>query len=138
LTSFRVIIDRFWTDNWIYWTLTSLHFTDHCNTKTSALNHVAWQWLPTVDVPLLPGSHPHRLAAISHQPPTFLTAFSRLSHNGSWYSLYSLRTDRTKNTVPLLCAIVVKLMSCLQCCNLVTALSSVMSHCSLLKAAHPK
>jgi hypothetical protein len=31
-----------------------------------------------VDVPPLPGSHPRRLAAISHQPPTLLTAVSWL------------------------------------------------------------
>jgi hypothetical protein len=32
-----------------------------------------------MDVPLPPGSRPRKLAAISHQPPTFLTAVSRLS-----------------------------------------------------------
>jgi hypothetical protein len=34
-----------------------------------------------VDIPLLLGSRPRRLAAISHQPPTFLTATLRLNHN---------------------------------------------------------
>jgi hypothetical protein len=38
-----------------------------------------------------------RLAAISHQSPTLLTAFSRLSPNSSCSSLYSLGTDRTQN-----------------------------------------
>jgi hypothetical protein len=70
---------------------TWLHFTNHYHTKVSVLSHglhcVAWQWLPTVAVPLLPGSHPRRLAAISHQPPTLLTAVSGLSRNGSWSSL---------------------------------------------------
>jgi hypothetical protein len=52
-----------------------------------------------VDVPLLPCSRQRRLAAISHQPPTFLTAVSRLrTLNGSWHSLYSPDTDRTENT----------------------------------------
>jgi hypothetical protein len=51
-----------------------------------------------VDVFLLPGSRPRRLAAISHQPPSLLTAVSRLPCNGSWFSLYSLGTDRTENT----------------------------------------
>jgi hypothetical protein len=56
-----------------------------------------------VDVPLLPGSRPRRLATISHQPPTLLTAVSRLSRNGSWSSLYILGTDGTVLTVtPLL------------------------------------
>jgi hypothetical protein len=50
-----------------------------------------------VDVPLLLGSCPHRLAAISHQPPT-LTAISRLPCNGTWSLLYSLIMDRTENT----------------------------------------
>jgi hypothetical protein len=59
-----------------------------------------------MDVPVLPGSRPRRLAAISHQPPTLLTAVSRLSRNGSWSSLYSLGTDETEitasNSTPLL------------------------------------
>jgi hypothetical protein len=50
-----------------------------------------------VGVPLLPGSRPRRLAAISHQHST-LTAVSRLPCNGIWLSLYSLGTDRTENT----------------------------------------
>jgi hypothetical protein len=39
-----------------------------------------------------------RLAAISHQLPTLLTAVSTLSSKGSWPSLYSLGTDRKENT----------------------------------------
>jgi hypothetical protein len=50
-----------------------------------------------MDVPLLPGSRPLRLAAISHPPPTLLTAVSRLSRNGSWFSVCSISTDRTGN-----------------------------------------
>jgi hypothetical protein len=42
-----------------------------------------------VDIPLLLGSHFHRLAAISHQPRTLLSTISRLP------SLLSLGTDRT-------------------------------------------
>jgi hypothetical protein len=45
------------------------------------LHCAAWLRLPTVDVPLLPGSRPRRLAAISHQPPTLLTAVSGPSCN---------------------------------------------------------
>jgi hypothetical protein len=41
-----------------------------------------------------------RLAAISHQPPTLLTAISRLSHNHSSSLLYSLGKDCTENTSP--------------------------------------
>jgi hypothetical protein len=52
-----------------------------------------------VDVPLLPGSRPRRLAAISHQTPTLLTAASRLSRNESWSSLYFPCTDRTVKTL---------------------------------------
>jgi hypothetical protein len=41
-----------------------------------------------------------RLAAISHQPPTLLTAVSGLSRNRSCPSLYSLGTNRIENTTP--------------------------------------
>jgi hypothetical protein len=50
-----------------------------------------------MDVPLLPGSCPRTLPAISHQTRTLLTAVSRLSRSGSWSSLYSLDTNRTEN-----------------------------------------
>jgi hypothetical protein len=44
--------------------------------------HCAARWcLPTVDVRLLPDSRPRRPAAISHQPPTLLTAVWKLSRN---------------------------------------------------------
>jgi hypothetical protein len=39
-----------------------------------------------------------RLAAISHQLPTLLTAVSTLSSKGSWPSLYNLGTYRTENS----------------------------------------
>jgi hypothetical protein len=41
-----------------------------------------------------------RLAAISHQPSTLLTAVSRLPRNRSSCSSYNLGTDRTENTSP--------------------------------------
>jgi hypothetical protein len=47
--------------------------------------------LPTMDVPLLAGSRPRKLAAISHQPLTLLTAVSRLFCNLSSSSLYKPR-----------------------------------------------
>jgi hypothetical protein len=39
-----------------------------------------------------------KLAAISHQPPTLLTAVSRLPCNSIWSSLYSIGADRTEDT----------------------------------------
>jgi hypothetical protein len=54
------------------------------------------------NAPLFPGSPPRRLAAMSLQLTTNLTAVPRLSHNGSWSSLYSLITDCTENSAPLL------------------------------------
>jgi hypothetical protein len=39
-----------------------------------------------------------RLTAISHQPPTLLTAASRLFRNRSCFSLYNIATDRIENT----------------------------------------
>jgi hypothetical protein len=41
-----------------------------------------------------------RLAAISHQHLTLVTAVSRLSRNRSCFSLYNLGTDRIENTSP--------------------------------------
>jgi hypothetical protein len=48
----------FYIGSWIYWTHYGswLHFTDHHHTQTRVLSHVAWQWLPMVGVPVLPGS----------------------------------------------------------------------------------
>jgi hypothetical protein len=43
-----------------------------------------------------------RLACISHKLHTLLTAISRLACSCSYSSLCSLRTDGTKNTIPLL------------------------------------
>jgi hypothetical protein len=51
-----------------------------------------------VDVPQLSGSYPRRLAAISLQTPTLLTAISGLSRNCICFSLYSLSKNRTENT----------------------------------------
>jgi hypothetical protein len=74
-----------------------------------------------VGVPLLLGSHPRRLAAISHQPPTLLTADSGLSHNGNWL-LYNLGTDRTENVSSIIaCSVVAGETTCLQSCSLATA-----------------
>jgi hypothetical protein len=47
-----------------------------------------------VDVPLLPDSRPLRLVAISYQPPTFLTAVSRLSYKSKSKSQSKLGYDR--------------------------------------------
>jgi hypothetical protein len=57
-----------------------------------------------VDVPLLPGSHPHRIVPISYQPPTILP--SQDSRNDSWSSLYSLGVDSTENTASTVLAFI--------------------------------
>jgi hypothetical protein len=99
-----------------------------------------------VNVPLLPGSRPHWLVTISHQPSTLRSATSRLSCNGSCFSAYSFGMDCTENTASnsyslvgwhyclrgpyrkhcssVACAIIVALMSCLLWHDLVMALSS--------------
>jgi hypothetical protein len=51
-------------------------------------------------------SRPRRLAAISHQPPTLLTAVSGISRYGNWSSLYSLGMDRKENTASNIYSIV--------------------------------
>jgi hypothetical protein len=51
----------------------------------SGLHFTAWEHLLTVDIPLLPGSHPCRLVAISHQPPTLLTLLSQNSLQTEWF-----------------------------------------------------
>jgi hypothetical protein len=58
-----VTIDRFWIDDWIYWIVwyrVWLQFTVHYYTHTSVHSHVfitiAWQRLPTADIPLPLGS----------------------------------------------------------------------------------
>jgi hypothetical protein len=56
-------INWFWIDNPIYWTL---QLTNHYYTQTSVLSHVAWQRLPTIHIPWLPGSR----AAPGSQLPT--------------------------------------------------------------------
>jgi hypothetical protein len=48
-----------------------------------------------MDILLLPGSRPCRLVAMSHQPPTLLTAVSGLS------TTYSTRTERVRVTLGL-------------------------------------
>jgi hypothetical protein len=78
-----------------------LHVIDHYHTQTRVLSRglhwFYWQLLPTVGVLLFPGSRTSRLAAISCQTPTRLTAVQGLFRNDSWPSLYSLGTDRTEN-----------------------------------------
>jgi hypothetical protein len=61
-----------------------LHFTDHYHTKTSDQSHSlhcsAWQCFPTADIPLLPGSCPHRLAGISYQDCAIVKVKVTLRH----------------------------------------------------------
>jgi hypothetical protein len=88
-----VTIVEVWIGNRIYWTLKQLvtTFYKSLSNTTGVLIHglhcTAWQHVPTVHFPLLPGSHPRRLTAISHQPSTLLTAVSRSSLNNICYSL---------------------------------------------------
>jgi hypothetical protein len=93
--------------NWICWTL-----IDHnCKNYSAITNSDTLQFTTActkpsqsavssspMDVTLILGSCPCRLVAISHQPPTLLTAISRLPCNGSWSLLYSLGTNLTENT----------------------------------------
>jgi hypothetical protein len=74
-----------------------------------------------MDVPLLPGSRPHRLVAILHQPPTLLTAISGLSRNGSRPTLYSLGMDCTGNVSSITAYSLVAWETCPQSCSLATA-----------------
>jgi hypothetical protein len=78
-------IGRVWIGNWIYWTLTDHNYNYSALTSSHTLQFTTARTKSfqsslssPVDVPLLPGSHPCRLAAISHQPPTLLTSISRL------------------------------------------------------------
>jgi hypothetical protein len=68
------------------------------HTETSVLSHdlhcIASLRLPSVDVSLLQGSRPRRLAAISHQHHILLTAV--LKTVSSWHLV--LGTDDTENT----------------------------------------
>jgi hypothetical protein len=59
-----------------------------------------------MDIHLLWGSCPHRLAAMSHQPPTLLTSASGLSGLSLWSSLYSLGMDHMENTASISSSIV--------------------------------
>jgi hypothetical protein len=54
-----------------------------------------------VDIPLLPGLRPFRLAAVSHKPPTLLTAVSGLSHNCSCSSMYARHGPHRKRLLLL-------------------------------------
>jgi hypothetical protein len=83
-----------------------------------------------VDVPLLLGSCPSRLVAISHQPPTLLTAVSRLSHNHSCSLIYSLGTDCIENTSPNNYSIVA---SCSYCTDYVKNTASQLLHCCVFR-----
>jgi hypothetical protein len=102
---------------------TAYNFTD-LNTHTCCHVRVTRDRVPTVEVPLFPGSRPRRLAAISHQPPTLLTAVSGFSRNGSRPSLYSLGTDRTGNVSSIIACSLVPRETCLQSCCTVTCLHS--------------
>jgi hypothetical protein len=77
--------DGVWVGNWIYWTLTDRNYSTIANSHTPQFTTACTKSSQSavsspVDVPLFPGSHPRRLAAISHQPPTLLIAISWLSH----------------------------------------------------------
>jgi hypothetical protein len=87
-----VTLDGVWIGNEIYCSFKQ-NFATHCHSQTCVRSHCdAWQHLPRVDIPLLPGSYPCRLTAIKHQPtlPTEDTADCSL--------LYSLGKDCTENT----------------------------------------
>jgi hypothetical protein len=77
----RVSVGGVWIGSLINCTLKELVtalYRSLSHTDTSVLSHglhcAAWYRLPTVDVPLLPGSRPRRLTAISHHPHTLLIA----------------------------------------------------------------
>jgi hypothetical protein len=70
--------------------------TDWCPQSRSSLRCLVTS--SNSRLPLFPSSRSRRLATISHQPPTFLTAVSRLARNGSWSSLHSLGMDRREST----------------------------------------
>jgi hypothetical protein len=80
------------TSNIALWLIHTL-----CSSLRHVLNILSSVSSP-MDVPLLPGSRPRRLAANSHQLPTLLIAVLRLPSNVSWSSVYNLGTDRTENT----------------------------------------
>jgi hypothetical protein len=50
--------------------VTNFIFISNFKSETSALSQAAWQQLSIVDIPLLPGSDPCRVAFTSRQPPT--------------------------------------------------------------------
>jgi hypothetical protein len=55
----------------------SVQFTFLYHTVTSIFSHVAWQRLPTADIPLFPISFPCRLTTISRHLHTLTAGFSR-------------------------------------------------------------
>jgi hypothetical protein len=61
-----------------------------------------------MDVLMLLGLRPRRLAAIIKQPPTLLTAASGLYSNFCWSSLYSIVTDPKENTASKTSSIVMR------------------------------
>jgi hypothetical protein len=117
----RVTIDRILIGNRIYWTPNNscLHFVKHCHRLVlgqSSLHClvVASSSRYSPSCGFLKWPRPQLLqfsdrtdclsssqaGAISHQPPTLLTAISGLSYNGSWSLLYSFSMDSTENTSP--------------------------------------
>jgi hypothetical protein len=95
----------------------------NCPQPQLLASHVPQLQLPTnstMDVPLLPGPHPHRLVAILHQPPTLLTAISRLFHNGSRSSLYILGMDGIE-IISIIAYCLAAGETCPQSCSLATA-----------------
>jgi hypothetical protein len=104
-------------------TFTARDYTLQINvTHRLVFCHVAWWRFPTMIIPLLLGSCHRRLVAISHQLPTLLTAIPRLSHNGSWSSLYSLSTDHIENVFSITaCSLIAREATCPQSCSLAMA-----------------
>jgi hypothetical protein len=100
---------------------------------------------PNSPRPQLPASHFSQLqlsadstnAAISHHPPTFLNAFSRLSRNDGWFSLFSLCTDRTKMVSSIItCSFVAGEITWSQSCSPATDVVLSLYSCYLAMDLH--
>jgi hypothetical protein len=76
------------------WTVPGLSYWNAQLTDCLPADPLSTNWLST-QTDCLSSS---QAGAISHQPPTLLTAISGLFCNGSWSSLYNFSMDPTKNT----------------------------------------